>query len=250
MKILIVDDHPLIREAMRSVLKQLDDGIEVLEAGTCEEALSTAAREPDLALVLLDLRLPGTSGLEGLQVLRDKHPSIPVVVLSASEDRSEVMRAIDLGAMGFIPKTQPSGVMIGALKVVLSGGVYLPADVMSQQPLTPPSPATGESEGIYDPKAQGAELGLTPRQAEVLSLLIQGKPNKVICRDLNLAEGTVKIHVAAILKALGVMNRTQAVVAVSRMGLKLGPLRPRPGAQPPGPPGAGPSAVRLVRPGT
>ena len=248
MKILIVDDHPLIREAMRSVLKQLDGGIEVLEAGTCDEALAVAARESELALVLLDLRLPGTSGLDGLQVLRDRHPSVPVVVLSASEDRSEVMRAIDLGAMGFIPKTQPSGVMIGALKVVLSGGVYLPADVMSQ-PATPtlPSVTTGETEGIYDPKAQGAELGLTPRQAEVLSLLIQGKPNKVICRDLNLAEGTVKIHVAAILKALGVMNRTQAVVAVSRMGLKLGPLRPRPGAQPPGGPDAGPSAARAFR---
>ena len=157
------------------------------------------------------------------------------------------MRALDLGAMGFIPKTQTSGVMIGALKVVLSGGVYLPADVMSQA-AAPTATATNETEGVYDPKAQGAELGLTPRQAEVLSLLIQGKPNKVICRDLNLAEGTVKIHVAAILKALGVMNRTQAVVAVSRMGLKLGPLRPRPNAQPPGPPGSGPSPARTARP--
>ena len=245
MKILVVDDHPLIREAMRSVLKQLDDGIEVLEAGTCDEALAIAGREPELALVLLDLRLPGTSGLDGLQVLRERHPHVPVVVLSASENRGEVMRALDLGAMGFIPKTQPSGVMIGALKVVLSGGVYLPADVMAQPTATP---ETKDNEGVYDPKAQGAELGLTPRQAEVLSLLIQGKPNKLICRDLNLAEGTVKIHVAAILKALGVMNRTQAVVAVSRMGLKLGPLRPRPGSQPPGPPGSGPSPIRAARP--
>ena len=247
MKILVVDDHPLIREAMRTVLKQLDEGIEVLEAGTCDEALAVAGREPELALILLDLRLPGTSGLDGLQVLRERHPSVPVVVLSASEDRGEVMRALDLGAMGFIPKTQTSGVMIGALKVVLSGGVYLPADVMSQS-AAPTATATNETEGVYDPKAQGAELGLTPRQAEVLSLLIQGKPNKVICRDLNLAEGTVKIHVAAILKALGVMNRTQAVVAVSRMGLKLGPLRPRPNAQPPGPPGSGPSPARTARP--
>src|SRR3954462_822575 len=103
-KILIVDDHPLIREAMRSVLKQLDDAIEIFEAGTCDEALASAAREPDLALPLLDLRLPGTSGLDGLQVLRDRHPNVPVVVLSASEDRTEVMRALDLGAMGFIPK--------------------------------------------------------------------------------------------------------------------------------------------------
>ena len=248
MKILVVDDHPLIREAMRSVLRQLDGGIEVLEAGTCDEAVAAAERAPDLALILLDLRLPGTSGLDGLQVLRDRYPNVPVVVLSASEDRGEVMRALDLGAMGFIPKTQPSGVMIGALKLVLSGGVYLPADVMAQtQAAVEPAAAPQQDEAVYDPKTQGAELGLTPRQAEVLSLLIQGKPNKLICRELNLAEGTVKIHVAAILKALGVMNRTQAVVAVSRMGLKLGPLRPRPGAQPPGGPGAGPSAARAFR---
>jgi DNA-binding NarL/FixJ family response regulator len=232
---------------MRSVLGQLDDAIEVLEAGTCEEALSITDREPDLALVLLDLKLPGTSGLDGLQLLRDRHPAVPVVVLSASEDRGEVMRSLDLGAMGFIPKTQASAAMIAALRTVLAGGVYLPADVMSQAAAAAPA-ATAESEGVYDPKTQGAELGLTPRQAEVLALLIQGKPNKLICRDLNLAEGTVKIHVAAILKALGVMNRTQAVVAVSRMGLKLGPLRPRPGNQPPGPPGSGgTSAARAVR---
>ena len=236
MKILVVDDHPLIREAMQSVLAQLDPEIQLLEAGNCDEALAIAAREPDLALVLLDLRLPGISGLDGLEVLRERHPNVPVVVLSASEDRSEVMRALDLGAMGFIPKTQPSRAMIEALKVVLAGGVYLPAEIMSQGAEANPSSAA------YDPKAQAAELGLTPRQFEVLSLLIQGKPNKLICRDLNLAEGTVKIHVAAILKALGVMNRTQAVVAVSRKGLTLGPLRPRPGAQ--APPALGKHPVR------
>ena len=240
MKILVVDDHPLIREAMRSVLKQLDPAIEVLEAGDCESALTIADREPELGLVLLDLRLPGISGLDGLEVLRERHANVPVVVLSASEDRSEVMRALDLGAMGYIPKTQPSNVMISALKLVLSGGVYLPAEVMSLS--TAPAPVANENDGAYDSKAHASQLGLTPRQAEVLALLIQGKPNKLICRDLNLAEGTVKIHVAAILKALGVMNRTQAVVAVSRMGLKLGPLRPRPGAGTPPP-----SASRPLR---
>jgi DNA-binding NarL/FixJ family response regulator len=221
-KILVVDDHPLIREAMRTVLKQLDAGMQVFEAANCDEALAIAEREPDLALVLLDLRMPGTSGLDGLATLRDKHAGVPVVVLSASEDRNEVMRALDLGAMGFIPKSQPSRVMVGALKLVLAGGVYLPAEVLSQ-PAAPPSVA--QSEAQYQTNAPTpADLGLTPRQTEVLSLLVQGKPNKVICRDLNLAEGTVKIHVAAILKAFGVMNRTQAVVAVGRLGMKFGPL--------------------------
>ena len=223
MKILVVDDHPLIREAMRTVLKQLDAGMQVFEAGNCDEALAIAERESDLALVLLDLRMPGTSGLDGLATLREKHPAVPVVVLSASEDRNEVMHALDLGAMGFIPKSQPSRVMIGALKLVLAGGVYLPAEVMSQ-PAATPSVAQSEAQYETNPPPTPAELGLTPRQTEVLSLLVQGKPNKVICRDLNLAEGTVKIHVAAILKALGVMNRTQAVVAVGRLGLKFGPL--------------------------
>jgi DNA-binding NarL/FixJ family response regulator len=220
-KILVVDDHPLIREAMRSVLQQLDPDNEVLEAGDCDEALAIAACEPELALVLLDIRLPGISGLDGLEVLRERHPSVPVVVLSASEDRNEVMRALDSGAMGFIPKSQSSRVMIGALRLVLAGGVYLPAEVMSQSSA---APAVRQSGSLYDPKAHAADIGLTPRQTEVLSLLVQGKPNKVICRDLNLAEGTVKIHVAAILRALNVTNRTQAVVAVSRLGLRLAPL--------------------------
>jgi DNA-binding NarL/FixJ family response regulator len=231
-KILVVDDHPLIREAMRSVLQQLDSDIHVLEAGNCDDARAIVAREPDLALVLLDLRMPGTSGLDGLEALREQHPGVPVVVLSASEDRNEVIRALDLGAMGFIPKTQPSRVMIGALRLVLSGGVYLPAEVMSQ-----PATAQGvaETDTPYQPRPTAVDLGLTPRQTEVLALLVQGKPNKVICRDLNLAEGTVKIHVAAILKALGVMNRTQAVVAVSRLGLKLTPIGRKPAATPSAP---------------
>jgi DNA-binding NarL/FixJ family response regulator len=131
------------------------------------------------------------------------------------------MRALDLGAMGFIPKSQPSRVMIGALKLVLSGGVYLPAEVLAQ----PEKPArAAEDEADYAPRSTAADIGLTPRQTEVLSLLVQGKPNKIICRELNLAEGTVKIHVAAILKALGVSNRTQAVVEVGRRRIKLAPL--------------------------
>jgi DNA-binding NarL/FixJ family response regulator len=228
-KILVVDDHPLIREAMKTVLKQLDGAIEVLEAGSCEDALAIASRQLELSLILLDLKLPGMSGLDGLQTLREEHPDVPVVVLSASESRSEVMRALDLGAMGFIPKSQPSRVMIGALKLVLSGGVYLPAEVMSQPE---PPPRAAEDEPTYDSSPTAADIGLTPRQTEVLSLLVQGKPNKIICRELNLAEGTVKIHVAAILKALGVSNRTQAVVEVGRRRIKLTPLDRKPQAAP------------------
>src|SRR5215204_659975 len=125
MKILVVDDHVLIREGMRTVLQQLDASIEVLEAGTCADALAIADRHEDLDLILLDIRLPGTSGLDALTSFRDRHEDIPVVVVSASENREDVMRAIEGGAMGFIPKSQPSRAMLDALRLVLAGGVYL-----------------------------------------------------------------------------------------------------------------------------
>ena len=145
-------------------------------------------------------------------------------MLSGSESRDDVMRAIDGGAMGFIPKSQPSRVMINALRLVLAGGVYLPVEILGL-PAASPAASSANAGTVRTP----ADLGMTGRQSEVLALLIQGKPNKLICRDLGLAEGTVKIHVTAILRALGVANRTQAVIAVSRLGLKLGGI----GAMPP-----------------
>jgi len=225
MKILIVDDHPLIREALRSVLGTLDNELQVIEAGDCTEALEAAARNPDLGLILLDIHLPGMSGLDALGSFRAQHPGIPVVVMSGAENRDDVMRAIDGGAMGFLPKSQPSRVMINALRLVLAGGVYLPVEMLGM-------PATGSTPAVPSatPAKVPADIGLTGRQSEVLALLVQGKPNKIICRELGLAEGTVKIHVTAILKALGVTNRTQAVIAVSKLGMTLGSLGNRPPA--------------------
>ena len=216
MKILVVDDHPLICEALRQVLRALDPNIEVLEAGGGREALAAAEESDHLDLTLLDLALPDADGFEVLRGLRERHPSFPVVVLSASEQPEFVMRALDAGAMGFIPKTSSNELLLGALRLVLSGGVYLPAEVLRQShaPTLVSGAAAGASVGFRD-------LGLTQRQAQVLALVVQGKPNKLICRELDLAEGTVKIHVTAILKALGVSNRTQAVIAVSKLGLRL-----------------------------
>ena len=215
MKVLVVDDHPLICEALRQVLKVLDKDIELLEAGSGSEALSKADKNDRLDLVLLDLALPDADGFEVLSELRERHPSFPVVVLSASEQVEVVMRALDAGAMGFIPKTSSNDLLLGALRLVLSGGVYLPAEVLRHAPAPAlvRNPAAAET-GYRD-------VGLTHRQAQVLALMVQGKPNKIICRELDLAEGTVKIHVTAILKALGVSNRTQAVVAVGKLGLRL-----------------------------
>jgi len=216
MKILVVDDHPLILEALRQVLRDLDPEIEVLEARDGQQAIDQALMHPDLALVLLDLALPHKHGFELLGELRGCSPDVPVVVLSATEDRDSVMRAVSDGAMGYIPKTSRTEVLIAALRLVFSGGVYLPPSAFGAQPGTTlearlPVPAT------RSPR----EVGLTERQAQVLALLVQGKSNKLICRALDLAEGTVKIHVTAILRALNVTNRTEALVAVSRMGLRL-----------------------------
>lgn len=219
MKILVVDDHPLIREALRQVLQGLDRQLDLLEAQSGDEALETARDHPDISLILLDLTLPGPDGFDVLRQLRDGHPGMPVVVLSAADQPDTVLRAIDGGAMGFIPKTSSSQLLLNALRLVLSGAIYLPLEVLRKEqeipPAAPRAPATPVE--LRDP----AEIGLTGRQAQVLALLVQGKPNKLICRDLNLAEGTVKIHVTAILKALGVANRTQAVIAVSKLGLRL-----------------------------
>lgn len=215
MKILVVDDHPLIREALKGVLRDLDPGIELIEAESLQEALLAVAAHPDLRLMLLDLGLPGESGLDALPMLRESHPHLPVVVLSASEQPGIVTRAIDAGAMGFIPKTSSRDLLVNSLRRVISGGIYLPEDALLEH-------AGAAQRGNPEGRPQGLhDIGLSERQGQVLALLVQGKPNKMIGRELNLAEGTVKIHVAAILKTLKVANRTQAVFALSTLGLRL-----------------------------
>lgn len=215
MNILIIDDHPLIREAVRNVLARLGEDIEVLEAEDCDSALRIIEAHANLDLILLDLGLPGKGGMEVLLVLREQHPIVPVVVLSANTNRDIVVEALDRGAMGFIPKSSSNEVMLGALRLVLSGGVYLPPAIFipKQTEASPNVAVAGPSMLSY--------LRLTERQLQVLALLVQGKSNKIICRELGVAESTIKVYVTAILKALNVVNRTQAVIAVSQMGIKL-----------------------------
>ena len=222
MKILIIDDHPLIREALHHVLTVLDRKLDLLGAQNFAEAVAVADVNPDLKLILLDLGLPDIDGFDALAQLRERYPEAPVVVLSASEQPATVTRAIDSGAMGFIPKTSSNQLLIDALRLVLAGGVYLPLEVLRQHPATPGQALRGATEASRSGSTVSPhDIGLTARQASVLALMVQGKPNKLICRDLNLAEGTVKIHVTAILKALNVSNRTQAVIAVGKLGLML-----------------------------
>ena len=217
-KILVVDDHPLILEALQHVLQQLDKEVEVLAAQNAQSGRDLVAKNPDAGLLLLDLHLPGAFGMSLLSELRQSFPTVPVVVLSASDRRDDVLQAIDLGAMGFIPKCSTNIVMLQALRLILSGGVYLPHEILTQRE-APETTTMPTAEPVAAPAMHPRDLGLTERQGQVFALVLQGKSNKVICRELGLAEGTVKIHVAAILRALNVNSRTQVVIEASRLGL-------------------------------
>jgi DNA-binding NarL/FixJ family response regulator len=191
--------------------------VKAIEAGNANDALSLLANNPDINLVLLDLQLPGISGQEALLLFRETHADIPVVVVSASVDSATVRTAIRNGAMGFIPKTHSADTMIGALKLILvHKGIYLPPDLLLSEPTSPAQLATiGTPSSTITPDA----LGLTPRQAEILYWLLQGKSNKAIARLLDLTDNTVKSHTTAVLRALNVTTRTEAVIKSHQVGL-------------------------------
>jgi DNA-binding NarL/FixJ family response regulator len=205
-KLIAVDDHPLMQHALAQALPELDAGLEVIGAEDRDDTLTALARHPDAALVLLDLTLPGAHGLDLLaEIVRD-FPRIPVLVLSATHDRATVNAALAAGARGYVAKTARPDELLAAVRTVLAGGRSVTRD------LRRPAVAV---DGVP------AVLGLTERQAQVLRLLVQGKPNKLICRDLRLSEGTVKVHVSAILKALNVHSRAQAIVELARRGVAV-----------------------------
>src|SRR5262245_152318 len=220
MKVLIVDDHPLVREALADVVAELDPAATTIQADSAEAAVAALASKDDLTLCLLDLMLPDAEGTNLLARIRAERPEVPVVVLSAQDTRATVLAAIDAGAMGFISKRSATSVLVEALKLVLVGGVYLPPELLRADGAAA-SPAPARRPAANNVARAAESLELTKRQVEVLALLVQGKPNKLICRELGLAEGTVKTHAAAIFRALGVSNRTQAVFALGRLGIQL-----------------------------
>jgi DNA-binding NarL/FixJ family response regulator len=229
MKIMLVDDHVLFREGIALLLRSLVADDSLYQAGTCEEALALVASDPGIELVLMDINLPGASGINAISMIRAEFPHIPVVGLSSSDDKQTILEAIDAGAMGFIPKSSSSGVLFAALQLVLSKGIYLPPEAflrdrgVATRTLAPHSDKLGTSQN-----ATPSDLGLPQRQSEVLFLILQGKSAKAICRDLSLSSSTVKIHTSAALRALNVTTRTQAVIAAGRMGLRFdGSVHPR-----------------------
>lgn len=241
MKFLVVDDHALIRDAMCSVLVSLRGGAQVLQAADGAQAIAQVEAHPDLDLVLLDLELPDRDGLSVLDEIAERHPATGVVMLSGRQDSGTIQQALQRGAQGFIPKAETREVLTRALELVLAGGVYVPKAVLGAAASLPASPVATSARSAPAASAGTSSkpdrLGLTERQLEVLALLMEGRNNKLICRALGLAEPTVKNHVSAILRALGVNSRTGAVLAVTRLGWSLPRPSASPADSPAGPPG-------------
>jgi DNA-binding NarL/FixJ family response regulator len=218
MKILVIDDHALIRQAMQGVLKKVRRDAVLLEAPNSREAMQIIAAQPDIDFVLLDLTLPDRDGFSVFIELRERYPAIAIVMLSAVQDPANVIKALELGARGYIPKSAQGDVILNALRLILSGGTYVPPELLAGGELSyfPMRQVAG------DPTQRvPSKIGLTDRQLDVLALMMQGNNNKTICRTLDLAEPTVKNHVTAILKALKVKSRTEAVIAANNLGWKF-----------------------------
>ncbi len=205
-RIIIADDHPLVRGALRQAVASAVPGSAIVECGDLDELTNELEQNHDADLVLLDLAMPGVRGFSGLMYLRAQHPGVPVVVVSGNEDRMVMRRCIDFGASGFIPKTTEMDAMRVAIRNVLDGGTWTPPDV----DLT--TPADRDTADIVRRLSS-----LTPQQVRVLMMLSEGLLNKQIAYELSVSEATVKAHVSAILQKLGVESRTQAVIAASKI---------------------------------
>lgn len=205
MKVLLVDDHALLRAGLRLLVSTVLRRVEVLEADTLAAALESVKRNPGLSLCLLDLSLSDGRGLDGVRLFRDAAPEVAVVVVSASQDDETIRACLDAGAMSFVPKSMPPDALTKALRRVLAGHVFLPAPFLSGAPSSTPS-------ALHRP-------GLSPGQLDVLQALSRGLPTKSIARELNISDNTVKEHLTSLYQTLHVRNRTEAVVEAARLGL-------------------------------
>jgi DNA-binding NarL/FixJ family response regulator len=209
LKLLVIEDHAMVREGLLQALKGLAEEVQAIGTADADAGLGHLAANEDVDLVLLDLMLPGTSGMALLGVLRKRFPAIPVVILSALDDAETVNRALRQGAAGFVPKSSSTEVMLDALREVLAGEIYLPPK------LRDPAAESRRSKDVAQ------RYGLTTGQMRVLELLTQGKTNRQIADMLGVTEGTVKIHVSAIFKAMNVANRSQALLLAKKPGSRI-----------------------------
>lgn len=214
LKLLVVEDHALVREGLARLLTQLEDDVAVVERPDFETALAVLDAEQDFDLLLLDLALPGIDGFAGLDILRKRYPAIPVAVVSAYDEVPTVTRVLNHGASGFIPKAFTGEALLNAVREILAGNIFRPGPLLSPGKIDDEAPLPPQR-GSLKP----SEIGLTDRQAQVLALMVRGMSNRDIAQQLDLSEGTVKIHATAVFKTLGVTSRTQALVTVARYGL-------------------------------
>jgi DNA-binding NarL/FixJ family response regulator len=223
-KVLIVDDHSLVSEGMALILKKLHPDAEAVCAVSFAEALEQLRQQTGFDLVLLDLGLSDVHDLSGLLRLRSLYPAIPVVVVSGQDDRDTVIEALDAGAMGFIPKSSPTPVLANALRLIFSGGIYVPPVVLLRAheatlPHAALEPATIDNAALE-------ALNLTGREVQVLGYLMHGLTNKLIARELDISDNTVRKHVTTVLRTLRVRNRTEAVLEAARRGFRVNPRGP------------------------
>jgi len=212
-KILVVDDHALVREGLRQVLRGLDEALEVLDAPDCGRAFDLAELHPDLDLVLLDYHLPDMNGLAALDIFAERHPELPIVILSGSASPQTMRRVMDRGAAGFVTKSGLSSELLSVVQLVMAGGIYVPPDCANE---SSPAPLQVSGAGGQAPAL------LTRRQELVLLELLDGRTNRQISAKLHLSEETVKNHVTAILRRFDVQTRTQAVLVAERHGYVAG----------------------------
>jgi DNA-binding NarL/FixJ family response regulator len=211
MKLILADDHALFRNGMALLLKGQCD-CEIWEGDGLDAALAEVEAHPGVDLALLDLHMPGMEGVEGIRRFKERHPKLPVIILTGAEEPQQIKDVLSAGASGFIPKSSTPAVMLSAIQLVLSGGTYIPPQMMSALTAT-------EHPSVAAPGRERLPGQLTERQMQVLRLLAEGKPNKAICRELNIEEGTVKAHIATVFRVLDVTNRTEAAIVAKQKGL-------------------------------
>ena len=217
MKYLIVDDHALVAGALTLLLEDRDPEADVHTAATSDAALELVDREGDADLLILDLSLPGVTGTELMEEIVRRQPMLKILVVSGLADQESIMRVLQLGAAGFVPKSLDTELLSSAIDFVLKGGVYIPSKLLTES----------QKDGFFTRTAarlktpEAAPPHLTDRQLDVLAQLAKGAPIKRICRELDLSEGTVKTHVAAIYRSFGASNRTEALIAARRAGFDI-----------------------------
>lgn len=222
--IILADDHVLFRDGFALLFQQFESGACCLTCGTLKDALSLLENHGDADLLFLDLNMPGMRGADSIEEVHRIHPGLPIIILSGEESRAQMTALLAAGAAGYIPKSSSAVVMISAIRLVLAGGIYVPSQLLGNA-----------SAGSYRNTVTDLETQLTERQTDVLRLLAAGKPNKTICRELQMREGTVKAHINAIYRNLGVVNRTEAALAAQRCACSGKPLRRLPTAATPSP---------------